>query len=117
MLWREDLSRSNVNLGLSEIICHFAKDKADYLRLVERFKELTSKEDDNDLQTGLRTLIVHHGKFLYELMPDRNKRKQMFNELQRYSECVLKDMLSHGASSWEAFSAYRHTLKAKLGVA
>jgi hypothetical protein len=23
MLWREDLSRSNANLGLSEIICHF----------------------------------------------------------------------------------------------
>lgn len=100
-----------------EVICHIAKDKDDYLRLVERFKELTSKEDDNDVQTGLRTLIVHHGKYLHELVPDRKKRKMLFRELQKYAGCVLKDMLSNGDSSWSEFSIYRAKLKEKLGVA
>ncbi len=100
-----------------ELICHFAKDKIDYLRLTERFKELTSKQDDNDPETGLRTLIVHHGKFLHELVPDRKKRKQLFMELQRYAERVLKDMLSHGSSTWESFSENRKELRRRLGVA
>ncbi|MDP2787697.1 MAG: hypothetical protein Q8O79_06440 [Pseudomonadota bacterium] len=101
----------------SEIICHFAKDKTDYYRLIERFKELTSKKNDNDIQSGLRTLIVHQGKFLHELIPDPRARKQLFKEIQGYAKSVIQDMLFHGESSWGSFMAYRYSLKERLGVA
>jgi hypothetical protein len=101
----------------SDIICHVAKDKAEYLRLIERFKELTSKQEDKDPQTGYRTLIVHQGKFLHELLPDPKKRKLLFRELQGYAASVLKDMLCNGSSSWESYTQRRRSLKEHLGVA
>ena len=100
----------------SDIICHIAKNKADYLQLVERFKELTSKQENNGPQSGYRTLIVHQGKFLHELLPDSKKRKLLFKEIQGYAEAVLKDMLVNGTLTWEAFSEHRAELKTGLGV-
>jgi hypothetical protein len=99
-----------------EIICHIARDKNDYLRLVERFKELTSKEDDNDVQTGYRTLIVHHGKFLHELLSDQKGRRRLFRELHGYATKVLQDMISHKEMSWDSFLDYRKQLKRQLGA-
>ena len=99
-----------------DLICHFARDRSDYLRLVERFKELTSKQEDNDPQTGLRTLIVHQGRFLHQLVPDGKERVRLFKELQRYASRVLEDMLSQGSSSWQSFSEHRKELKATLGI-
>ena len=100
----------------SEIICHLAADKAGFHRLVERFKELTNKEDDNDTQTGFRTLIVHHGKFLHELIPSQEDRKRLFKEIQRYAARVLEDMIDHRQLTWSAFQDYRSNLKRNLGV-
>lgn len=48
----------------SDIVCHIARDETDYHHLLRRFEELTSIKDSAGNQKGLRTLVVHHGRFV-----------------------------------------------------
>lgn len=99
-----------------DIACHCARDKASYLSLCERFRALTSSEDPSGKQIGLRTLIVHHGKLLPELVPGIKERASLFRELQGYAVAVLADMLSNAEASWEEYVEHRAQLKRTLGV-
>lgn len=98
----------------SDIACHCARDKASYMSLCERFRALTSIEDASGKQIGLRTLIVHNGKLLPELIPDIKERASLFRELQGYAFSVLADMLSNAAASWEEYVEHRARLKREL---
>jgi hypothetical protein len=100
-----------------DIACHCASDKASYLRLCERLRALTSIEDTSGKQLGLRTLIVHNGRLLPELLADTKSRAALFRELQGYAFTVLTDMLSNAALSWAEYIEYRAQLKRTLGVA
>ncbi|MBS4018775.1 MAG: hypothetical protein KGZ68_11115 [Dechloromonas sp.] len=100
-----------------DIACHCASDKANYLRLCERFRALTSIENTSGKQAGLRTLIVHNGKLLPELLPSFKERAALFRELQGYAFTVLTDMLSNAGASWVEYVEYRDQLKRALGVA
>lgn len=99
-----------------EIICHSAKDKTDYHRLTERFRELTSIKDIDGKQKGYRTLIVHYGKFIEEIIPSSSERNKLFRELQFYCMDVLDSMFKNHTMSWQEFSEHRGILKKKLGV-
>lgn len=99
-----------------DIACHCARDKASYLSLCERFRALTSTKDASGKQIGLRTLIVHNGKLLPELLPGIKERASLFRELQGYAFTVLTDMLSNAAASWEEYLEHRGQLKRTLGV-
>lgn len=99
-----------------DIACHCARDKASYLGLCERFRALTSIEDASGKQIGFRTLIVHNGKLLPELLPSIKERTSLFRELQGYAFAVLTDMLSNAAASWEEYIEHRLQLKRGLGV-
>lgn len=99
-----------------DIACHCASDKASYLRLCERFRELTSIEDTSGKQLGLRTLIVHNGKLLPELLPSFKDRAALFRELQGYAGTMLTDMLSNAGVSWAEYVEHRDQLKRALGV-
>lgn len=99
-----------------DIACHCARDKASYLSLCERFRALTSIEDKSGKQLGLRTLIVHNGKLLPELLPGIKERASLFRELQGYAFTILTDMLSNAGSSWEEYVEHRGQLKLALGV-
>ncbi len=99
-----------------DISCHSAGDKTSYLRLCERFRELTSIEDTSGKQLGLRTLIVHNGKLLPELLPSFKDRTALFRELQGYAFTVLTDMLSNAGASWAEYVEHRNQLKRALGV-
>ncbi len=98
-----------------DIACHIAKNKQNYHELLNRFMELTSNKKDN-IQTGFRTLIVHHGKFIEDILPDQNERKKLFRELQGYIGKVLFDMLDNLSMSWEDFISFRREKKSQLGV-
>jgi len=98
------------------IACHGARDKTSYLRLCERFRALTSIEDASGKQVGLRTLIVHNGKLLPELLPSFNDRSALFRELQGYAFAVLTDMLSNAEASWAEYLEHRDQLKRAMGV-
>ena len=100
-----------------DIACHCASDKANYLLLCERFRALTSIEDTSGKQAGLRTLIVHNGKLLPELLPSLKERAALFRELQGYAFTVLTDMLSNAGTSWVEYVEHRDRLKRALGVA
>lgn len=95
-------------------ICHCCNDEKTYHRLSERFREFTSIEDEKGLQKGYRTLIVHHGKFLEEIIPEETLRKRLFIELQGYVGKVLIDMLHNPSKTWLEFENYRETLKLSI---
>lgn len=99
-----------------DIACHCAADKAGYLRLCERFRALTSIRDTSGNQLGLRTLIVHNGKLLPELLPGIKERTSLFRELQGCAFIVLTDMLTHVGLSWKEYVERRGQLKRDLGV-
>lgn len=99
-----------------EIACHCANSKQDYLQLIDRFKELASNLDEFGVQHGFRTLIVHHGKFIEELIPDKKKRRELFRELQTYCTRVLGDMLDNRMLTWSDYANRRSELKKMLGV-
>ena len=98
-----------------EIASHVAIEKSSYHKLLERFRELTSKTVDGK-QIGFRTLIIHQGKALEELIPVFEDRLRLFDELQHYSGAVINDMISFGAMSWEQFQIHRDQIKVSLGV-
>ena len=99
-----------------DIACHCVNDRVDYLKLCERFRELTSIEDAAGKQIGIRTLIVHNGKLLPELIPNQKERSLLFIELEGYAFTVLKDMLSNAGLSWGEYVEHRDQLKSNLGV-
>lgn len=98
------------------IICHCVSSKTHYLKLAHRFKELTSLKDANDNQIGIRTLVVHHGRFLDDIVSDSDDRRSLFRELQIYASSVLGDMLANATMSWAEFEELRDRKKNSLGV-
>ena len=100
-----------------DIACHCARDKASYLRICERFQELTSLKDGEGVERGLRTLLVHQGRLIPELIPDTRKRRALFRELQGYIKRVIGDMIECRAMTWAAYCDRRARLKQALGVA
>lgn len=99
-----------------DIACHVARTKQEYHDICERFRQLTSLNSASNEQIGLRTLIVHHGRFLEEIVPTRAERKALFRQLQMYSGKVLEDMLSNKGMTWTAFQTWRAERKTALGV-
>lgn len=99
-----------------DIICHCASDKTRYHELAHRFRELTSLEDASGNQTGIRTLVVHHGRFLEDIVPDSNDRRSLFREIQVFASSVLCDMLENATMSWAQFQSLRAQKKQSLGV-
>lgn len=71
----EFLARPNSFIKMQKakgkIACHAARNKEDYHVICGRFEELTGDE-------GLRTRIVHHGKFFEDILADENERRAIF---------------------------------------
>ncbi len=100
-----------------DIACHCSADRAEYLRHQERFRELTHILNSEGKEAGVRTLLVHHGQFLNDIIPDQSERRSLFRELNHYCSCVLQDMLDNSTMSWKDFEDLRVQKKAALGVA
>lgn len=99
-----------------EIACHLARDKAGYHACLEELRDFTSQESSSGDQVGYRTLVVHHGKFVEDIIPDREDRRALFRRLQSYSQAVINDMINNADKSWEEFLEYRQEKKASIGV-
>ena len=98
------------------VICHCASSKEHYHQLAHRFKELTSLEDVAGNQIGIRTLVVHHGRFLEDIVPSEKDRRSLFRELQVFAASVLEDMLANTAMTLTDFQEFRAQKKKALGV-
>jgi hypothetical protein len=65
-------------------------------------------------QVGYRTLVVHHGKFLEDILPERDKRQELFRKLQAYCNAVISDFLVHSQMTWSEFLDLRAQKKCVL---
>lgn len=97
-----------------QIACHVAGSREHYLRLLKRFEELTHLDDGGE--RGYRTLIVHHGQYLEEILPQERQRTDLFRELQGYCWPVLEHMLERPSLRWPEFLDSREGLKRRIGV-
>ncbi len=100
-----------------EIACHVATNKADYLNTTEELRKFTSLENEHNEQCGYRTLVVHHGKFIEDILPIRKNRRDLFRKLQNYCHAVINDMIENSSMSWDEFANFRAQKKIELGVA
>lgn len=91
---------------------YVAKTTADYQRLLLRFKELTGNKDpQTGIERGYRTLIVHLGKQLREIVPGTNARQQLFLELDGYIRPIIGHMIEHSDMDWAAYVEVRREMK------
>jgi hypothetical protein len=83
----------------------------EYLDLLKRFEELTSKKDaGTGEQVGLRTCIVHIGDRIENLLPTANERKELFEELNTYVRNVIDHMIQYSNLSLEEYSIEKEKL-------
>lgn len=106
----------NWSKSKGHIACHSARSKEQFLRISARMRELTSVKEPATVERGIRTLVIHHGKFLEEVIPDRSQRRALFAEMFGYVDAVIRDMLEHTELTWGQFMDYRYRLKVALGV-
>lgn len=99
-----------------EIACHLAGNPKGYQRLLKRFEELSSKHDSEGNQIGYRTLIVHQGKYLEDIIVIDRQMRDLFKELQSYIWPVLEHMLERSSMRWSEFLDFRKELKRQIGV-
>lgn len=100
-----------------EISCHIATTNQQYHKLLERFYELTGKEDKITGEViGYRTRIVHIGTTLEEILANEKDRNKFLLELQGYISAVIEDMIENMDMTWEDFLKYRNQLKVNLGL-
>lgn len=75
--------------------------KKNYFDLCERFKYLTSLEDENGIQIGLRTSIIHNGKNLEELLDKGYKIDLLLRELQMYICNFINNIVLYSDKEWD----------------
>jgi hypothetical protein len=98
------------------IVAHLAKSKTGYHALCERFRELTSKEDATGTQIGLRTLVVHHGRRLQDVVPGQREREKLFSEIRTSCFSVLRDLVQMAEMTRDELNEHRKSLLAAIGV-
>lgn len=97
-----------------EICCHIAKNKNDYLLLLERFFKLTGFKDKNTGEyLGYRTRVIHMGGILENFLTETEIKKLLL-ELQGYIMAVITDMISNNNMTLEEFYNHRRELKNNL---
>lgn len=77
-----------------------ADSKKKYHEICERFKALTDLKDENGIQIGLRTSIVHNGKNLEDLLDKGYKVDLLLRELQDYICNFINNIISYYGKDW-----------------
>ncbi|SEM97691.1 hypothetical protein [Bradyrhizobium sp. OK095] len=91
---------------------YVAKTTEDYHNLLARFKELTGNKDpQTEIERGYRTLIVHLGKRLREILPDAGSRRELFRELDGYLRPIIGHMIEHSDMKWSSYVEVRKEMK------
>jgi len=98
---------------VKKIIARYvARNAADYDALLNRFRELTSKQEETTgRQIGYRTLMVHMGKRLEDIVPDVEQRKCLFLELDKYIRAVMDHMIDHSEIGFDDYLEIREALQ------
>lgn len=78
-----------------------ATSREEYDYICDRFQLLTSKEDDDGNQIGLRTSIVHNGKILDDLFEHSYEVNLLLRELQMYICNSITSYIPLISKNWE----------------
>lgn len=91
-----------------EIITHLANNQETYQKKMARFRQLSDlKCEDSNVQLGYRTLLVHHGRYLEEIMQQPNERNELFLELQSYAGKVIDELCDRRNWEWSEIVEWR----------
>ncbi|MEK5478149.1 hypothetical protein NYE70_14680 [Paenibacillus sp. FSL R5-0407] len=99
-----------------EITPHIAKDYNHYLKLKDRFNELTGKKDEAGKHIGYRTRIVHIGDDIEDILGDETEVNKVMLEVQIYIGKVIEDMIENHEMTWSEFEELRRQKKELLGI-
>lgn len=89
---------------------YVARDQNEYDQLLERFRELTGKKDEETgIEKGYRTRVVHIGDRIESMIPDPESRKDLFAELDGYIRPVIDHMISHSEMNFDEYVEIRKT--------
>ena len=103
----------NMKDAKKEIAAHVARDEIQYRECLDRFQQLSGKKV-GDLETGYRTLVVHLGERLENIIPDRGDRSLLFQELQRYIGKIIHDLINFSDRDWDHVETYRKERRREL---
>ncbi|GEM_PF-1170948 len=92
-----------------QILSHVAKNNNDAIRIREEFKAYTGGNNNN----GLRTEIIHNGKFLEDIgiYQDSLEREYLFDKLQKYLHFCINDLIESYNKSWSDIEQIREDKK------
>lgn len=85
------------------VIAFSVDNKKSYHELSERFKFLTGLKDEQGIEIGLRTNIVHNGKLLEQMLDKPHEPEFIIKELQYYICNYLEVCFESYKESWEKF--------------
>jgi hypothetical protein len=94
-----------------EIAAHVANTATEYQMILDDVEWLTSLQDEQGKQIGLRTRIVHQGDRFETLIPDKQTQDTIFGRLERYIGKTLFDLVELSDQSWNAVEAFRKSRK------
>lgn len=98
-----------------QIARHVAKSPAEYQRIIEDFKYLTSLKDDKSKNIGLRHNIIHMGRRLEDIL-DTSERRDVLIRMNRYAGMVIKDLLDLSEYTWLEVEQLREAYGKALGL-
>lgn len=90
---------------------YFAKERTtEYQRILDRFNTLTgAKNPVTGEIIGYRTLIVHIGASIEDILPDLHDQYALFNELDNYIRIILDHMIAYSTKSYDEYTEIRKT--------
>lgn len=98
-----------------DIAVHIAATREEYDDLLQKLRRLSDLKDEaTGAQSGYRTLLVHHGKFLEEIITNDREQRALFLELQGYVSKVIADLIERKAMAWQEIVEYRRQRRAML---
>ena len=103
----------NMKEAKKEIAVHVASDKTQYQNCLDRFQQLSGKKV-GEIETGYRTLIVHRGERLENIIPDQSDRSNLFRELAQYIGKIIQDMIRMSDQNWSDMQAFREKRRKML---
>lgn len=85
----------------TKIAPYSADSKKGYSEICERFRQLTSLKNDKGEEIGLRTLIVHNGKSIEEILNEPYEIDLILRELQGYICKFIEAIIEDYKEDWE----------------
>lgn len=103
-------------MEVKKVIARYVADDPDsYQHVLDRFRELTGHKDPTTgEEIGLRTRVIHIGDRIESLIPDPRKRRDLFDELDRYIRAVLDHMIEHSDMDFPEYLECRKSFPAFL---